>query len=117
MNFPTMQKHVFITFTIVTHICLEYINRNYILSVPYQNNSWDCGVFVCQYAFSLYKLRYQQITYGDLQTANPLENTITNNDEMKFDMKHIATLRKEMGKLVDNLSIVYSDITKKNGDY
>jgi hypothetical protein len=36
---------------------------------------------------------------------------------MKFDMKDIATLRKEMGKLVDNLSIVYSDITKKNGDY
>jgi hypothetical protein len=27
------------------------------LSVPYQNNCWDCGVFVCRYAYSVYALR------------------------------------------------------------
>jgi len=77
--------------------------------VPYQNNSWDCGVFVCKYACSLYKLRHQPITFDELHLPKPLANAITENDLMKFNMSDIAVLREEMGKLVDNLSLVYLD--------
>jgi hypothetical protein len=64
-------------------------------------------VFVCMYAFSLYQLRHKQITYHELHVAKTLENFITTNDLMKFSMTDIEVLRKEMGKLIDNLSLVY----------
>jgi hypothetical protein len=59
------------------------------------------------YAFSLYQLRHKQIIYHELHVAKTLENFITTNDLMKFSMTDIEVLRKEMGKLIDNLSLVY----------
>ncbi len=59
------------------------------------------------YAFSLYQLRHKRITYHELHVAKALENFITTNDLMKFSMTDIEVLRKEMGKLIDNLSLVY----------
>ena len=48
-------------------------------------------------------------------TVNPLAYTITNNEVMKFNRTDIVALREQMGRLVDNLSIIYLDIknTKK----
>lgn len=79
--------------------------------VPYQYNSWDCGVFVCQYAYALYQQRHQNITYHDLFISKPaLIDAITKSPFMQFDMDYIAKLRQAMGKLIDNLSSVYLQV-------
>jgi len=58
-------------------------------------------------------MRYQLITFDDIHSPNSLSDAITNNDLMKFNMSDIAMLREEMGKLIDNLSVVYVN-GKKN---
>ena len=88
-------------------------------SVPYQNNSWDCGVFVCKYAVSLYLLRNSPITHSELHLPKPLTNAIVENDLMNFNMSDIVALREEIGTLLDSLSSVYLSMrrtTKEDSD-
>lgn len=72
--------------------------------VPYQDNSWDCGVFVCRFAYGLYLLRNEKFIYEDLQMKKPFEKTITNSPEFAFSSNDIVRLRREMQILVSNLS-------------
>lgn len=78
-------------------------------SVPYQQNGFDCGVFVCRYIDALYQQRDQKICYKHLHCKRPLSELITNSIFFTFGMPEIALLRDEMGKLIDNLSAVYFD--------
>jgi hypothetical protein len=43
----------------------------------------------------------------------PLVDIITKSPYMDFDMDYIARLREVMGKLVDNLSLVYLDMKRE----
>ena len=74
--------------------------------MPYQNNSWDCGVFVCRYALALYQMRNEFITFSD--SKHRLEKIITDNKYFDFDMADIRDFRDQLAILVDRLSKIYS---------
>lgn len=74
--------------------------------IPYQNNSWDCGVFVCRYAFALYKLRNISFSFQEYR-QDCFRSLITNSEPFQFDMKDITRLRQEMKALVENLCTAY----------
>ena len=77
--------------------------------VPYQDNSWDCGVFVCRYAFALFMLRHKEITIGDYDNRSPpLRRVVTDQDEFQFDMRDIERMRDEMKALISNLATSYT---------
>eukprot|EP00980_Cylindrotheca_fusiformis_P010725 scaffold2403_cov87-Cylindrotheca_fusiformis.AAC.3 len=82
-------------------------------SVPKQNNTWDCGVFVCRYAYAVFHLRNRSFTYGALGGRSPFSRLITGGSEFDFDMNDIVRFRDEFRKLVENLSKVYSNWKRK----
>jgi len=88
----------------------------YAPKIPYQDNSWDCGVFVCRYAYALYQQRHVPFTYADVKTLRteedsgqfqPFKERITDGSQFQFGMDDIRRLRKEMGMLIENLSTLY----------
>ena len=84
-------------------------------SVPTQKNGWDCGVFVCRYAFALYSMRDRDITFGDAkkdQYGIPLERAITESDAFQFDGSDIVRIRKNLDMLIDRLSIIYKRVRR-----
>uniref|UniRef100_A0A7S2AA63 Ubiquitin-like protease family profile domain-containing protein n=1 Tax=Trieres chinensis TaxID=1514140 RepID=A0A7S2AA63_TRICV len=85
--------------------------------IPYQDNSWDCGVFVCRYAYSLFLLREENFNRYDAESdKRPFEELITNNIEFEFDMGDISRLRREMQKLIKNLSDSYLKLKEKEAE-
>lgn len=73
--------------------------------IPYQNNSWDCGVFVCKYAYSVFSMRNQvSFLRKDLEMFS---NTLLNFPGFKFDMPEIASLRQDIRILIERLSGLY----------
>lgn len=79
----------------------------YPCTVPRQNNTWDCGVFVCRYAYAIFHLRNRPFTYGAVSGSTPFSRLITGGTEFDFDMNDIVRFRGEFKKLVENLSLVY----------
>jgi Ulp1 family protease len=82
-------------------------------TVPYQNNTWDCGVFVCRYAYAIHQLRDRHFTYkdagmycdsGDKKTKQAFYHLITDGAEFDFDMSDIARFREEFKILIERLS-------------
>ena len=79
-------------------------------SVPYQDNSWDCGVFVCRYAYGVYSMRDCAITFGDARGGNgmrPFQQAITDSEAFDFDREDIVRIRGELGILIGRLSTTY----------
>ncbi len=74
--------------------------------VLYQDNSCDCGVFVCQYAYALFESRFNIFTWQDCQ--NNFHRVVTMNQLFKFNMVDIKRIREEFGILVDRLSELYA---------
>jgi hypothetical protein len=76
------------------------------ISVPFQQNSWDCGVFVCMYAYALYEtvLDVETLTYRD---ARCQFKVITLSAFFDFDSSDIIRLRREMKELIQKLSDIY----------
>lgn len=69
---------------------------------------FDCGVYVCKYAYAMYQLREQAFTYADADRSRaPFYDFITNGDGFKFDMNDIKRLRKEIHILARRLSDIY----------
>ncbi|GAX11796.1 sentrin-specific protease 7 [Fistulifera solaris] len=73
--------------------------------VPYQNNSWDCGVFVCRYASGVFQLRNRAFSYKELMEEKIA--MISCGAEFKFTLDDIANLREEMKELIERLSTIY----------
>ena len=84
-------------------------------AVPYQDNSWDCGVFVCRYAYALYLMRNRRITYGaaGVETRPYFRNLITDSPEFNFNMSDIGRVRDELKQLITNLSPKYFEAKAK----
>jgi hypothetical protein len=81
-------------------------------AVPIQDNSWDCGVFVCMYSYGIYLLRHCFFTYLDTNAfakggKTPFQELITESAEFTFGMPDIARIRLEMKTLIERLSGVY----------
>jgi hypothetical protein len=86
--------------------------------VPYQDNSWDCGVFVCRYAYAVYLLRHLSFTYREVNAfeerhKSRWQKLITDGPAFSFAMPDIARLREEMKTLIEGLSRVYSPWKKE----
>jgi len=67
-----------------------------------QNNGYDCGVFICRYAWSMYQLRDQKTTYSDIRSGTTVKNIV---NAMPFT--DVASLRLVMIDLIKNLSRLY----------
>ena len=75
---------------------------------------YDCGLFVCRYAYALYQARFNPITYVDLHLEKPpLKTAITQSTFFNFDDLEVTLLRAEVGVLIDNLAKVYSRVERK----
>ncbi|CAJ1939071.1 unnamed protein product [Cylindrotheca closterium] len=77
-------------------------------AVPMQNNTWDCGVFVCRYALAIFKLRNRSFTFRDVHGDSPFSRLVAGGAEFDFNMKDIVRFRGEFQTLIENLSGVYS---------
>ena len=83
------------------------------LTVPYQTNSWDCGVFVCRYALALYQQRNTPIAFSD--ASHRMEQIITHSKYFDFTMTDIRDFRDQLATLIERLSIIYLKYNKKKG--
>lgn len=84
-----------------------------LLIVPLQNNGWDCGVFVCRYAYGMYRLSEAEFTYelaelkgNDNELGFP--NFITKSDAFDFNMEDIGRIRLNFQILIQKLFSIYS---------
>jgi hypothetical protein len=69
---------------------------------------FDCGVYVCKYAYEMYQLREQAFTYADARNVSgPFYDFITNGNGFKCDMNDISRLREEIHILAKRLSVIY----------
>jgi hypothetical protein len=99
-----------------------------LVSVPYQEGGWDCGVFVCKYALSILTLaRNNSLTYATAQvrraeggiagsddgTPCPFTELVTESEEFSFGMDYILHLRRDMKTLLERLSNIYQDWKKQ----
>ena len=69
-----------------------------------QTNSYDCGVFVCRYAYSVMLLRQQSFPVTDSENVY---STISNSAAFNFTSRDITKLRKNMKDLIQNLAKYY----------
>ncbi|GFH58426.1 hypothetical protein CTEN210_14902 [Chaetoceros tenuissimus] len=81
--------------------------------VPRQDNCWDCGVFICRYAFAMLQLLDTRIQckLADWRDAkfrrDIIKEYITETEAFDFGMDDIARLREEMAILIQDLHQIY----------
>lgn len=88
-------------------------------TVPRQDNSWDCGVFVCRYGYAIYRLFLEGIEFKikagtkkkDYQAQ--LNGLISSHQAFNFNMEDIERIRVEMKQLLKNLNVLYTKWRKK----
>jgi hypothetical protein len=89
----------------------------HLFSVPYQDNGYDCGVFVCRYAYAIYQLRQRGFTYSDAglycdseeeKKSAAFYHLITEGSEFDFDMDDISLFRDEFQTLIERLSEIHT---------
>ena len=103
----------------MANMFLRICNFSSCYTVPLQNNTWDCGVFVCRYAFAIYELRYRNFTYGDAgmycnavdvsrgEASRAFHDLISDGAEFDFNMDDIARFREEFKVLIERLTNLY----------
>ena len=94
-----------------------------LLIVPCQANGFDCGVYVCHYAYSLMCIRHTNFCFETLSGSEDpccisprgLTEVITNNAAFKFHQSDITLLRKDMKNLIRKLAVLYKNCDGKTG--
>jgi hypothetical protein len=83
--------------------------------VPRQNNFCDCGVFVCRYAYALYKLsKHTTLKVRDAHgEGSPFRKLITGAKEFKFNMNEIQLMRKQLMSLIERLHAIHQQFLKE----
>ena len=106
------------------HRCsFPYVPFN--ITVPRQSNGWDCGVFVCRYAFAMFQLRAQKFSAREAgideldQATSPrarkafrsriFSDLVTRGDSFRFDGSDIKRIRSEFQTLIRNLEPLYKE--------
>ena len=104
----------------ILNYCFRYLFLHHLIacfpfvSVPYQDNGCDCGVFVCRYAYNLYIMRNMDFTLNDI--SDSFNSSITRGVAFQFDQSDIPRIRKEFALLIDNLSEIYLPIRKEQDE-
>ena len=96
------------------------VSSNYLsfstISVPQQDNTCDCGVFVCRYAHAVYKMYRNRvwIRRKDIRVPEKFgqrklleDHVITNSSIFNFCASDVRDLRDKIKKLVNALSKIY----------
>ena len=86
--------------------------RLYSPTIPYQNNSWDCGVYVCRYMYAMYLLRSYVFTYADVGGFKKSDDAmfrelVTNHSAFQFGSEDIVRIRQEFMTLIERLSKMF----------
>jgi len=92
-------------------------------TAPRQNNDFDCGVFVCRFAYGIFQLRHLKFTYRDAGIMNKnkeksitdkevFSNLITNGSHFKFNGVDIQRIRNDFHYLIENLAPFYKQAIK-----
>jgi hypothetical protein len=80
--------------------------------VPYQDNGWDCGVYVCQYGFGIYAifLRGHVVTYANIgDCRHPFCALISESHDFHFKVFDIVCFWQDLGTSLKKLSISYKE--------
>ena len=93
------------TLTAAGHSSL--LSMSSLIPVPCQRNGYDCGVYVCRYAYGLYVMKHLLFTWCDYTKDPPFNTLITGSDAFKVSKSDIKRIRGEMSTLIDNLSELY----------
>jgi hypothetical protein len=86
-------RDIFIFFFLIC--VLSYYFFPFFPTVPQQKNGFDHGLYICQYAFGIFKIRQQIISKNDILIIN-------NNKYFQFGQRHINQFQKQLGKLLDS---------------
>jgi Ulp1 family protease len=91
--------------------------------IPYQINKVDCGVYVCRYAYAMYRMRERPFTYADVKyfdnpnTKQPcFTELITNHKAFDFNAEDIVRIRSEFMQLLERLCKMYLKWKKMDDD-
>ena len=88
-------------------------NYSFPLAIPQflnRKNGFDCGLFVCMYAYAMYQIRHRHISYSDVYLSQtPCKEAVTDSTFFKFNSEEITRLRQQIGQLLDYLSTVYKN--------
>ena len=84
---------------------IRYNDLSYKFKSQNQKNGVECGVFVCRYAYNLLLMRNQKFTWDDFN--DDFNSLVTKGPAFQFDKSDIARIRKEIRKLINNLSKHY----------
>ena len=79
-----------------------------------QQNSWDCGVYTCLYAHSLYCIKDNDFTHGE--SAENFVNIITNYDQFKFTPSCVLRWRRHTKTLLLNLKRLHDESIENSND-
>jgi hypothetical protein len=69
-----------------------------VFTVPKQPNFCDCGVYVCQYALSMFNLRFFSFTYEHAYMSTPPSPVIKKSVPFAFDHDTIVQMRSTRKK-------------------
>ena len=72
--------------------------------MPQQNNTCDCGIYVCRYAYYTYLILNRTFTNSDVDSSFEF---ITKSAEFKFIDDDIYQIGLRLKKLVQTMSISY----------
>lgn len=89
------------------------LSMSLLVPVPYQSNGFDCGVFVCRYAYNLYVMRHLRFSWDDYKEKSPFNTLITNGPAFQFGDSDITRIRGEMSTLIGKLSELYLPMLQK----